>query len=108
MADVLSRSDEHNDALCILDTQEACQGVEFVRALYQPIALLNVRIGCGGRCNSDFHWILQMLARNLSDALGHGCREEGDAPALGCLSEDFIDIIDEAHSQHLIRLIQDN
>ena len=48
-------------------------------------------------------------ARSQSlDTLGHGCREEGDASALRCLSEDFIDIIDEAHPKHLIRLIEDD
>ena len=47
-----------------------------------------------------------MAVRHPADRLGHGGREQGDLPLRRRVFENPVHILDEAHSQHFIGLVQ--
>src|SRR5690606_37162625 len=58
------------------------------------------------RAHRDRQRIAQMTAGELADAGGEGRREERGLTLLRGLAEDRLDILDEAHVEHLIGLVQ--
>ena len=62
----------------------------------------------GRRRDRDALGVAQVFARQLVDALGHRRGEEHRLPRLGCLGEDGLDVLDEAHLEHLVGLIEND
>ena len=56
--------------------------------------------------NRDLGGIVQILARDAANLGGHGGREQHHLALLGQLAEHPFDVVDEAHPQHLIGLIE--
>ncbi len=50
--------------------------------------------------------IAHVLLRDATDCRGHGRREQGDLPLGRRLLEDPLDVVDEAHLEHLVALVE--
>ena len=50
--------------------------------------------------------VLQVALGDAPDLARQGGREEGRLPPLGRLREDPLDVLDEAHAEHLVRLVE--
>ncbi len=50
--------------------------------------------------------IVQVALGNLADLRRHGRGEQRDLPLRWCVLQDPLDVIDETHTQHLVRLVE--
>ena len=98
---------EHDDALVLLDLEDAGQGVELVRVLNHEVALTDIRTGLRLRGDPDFLGVVQVLAGDAVDRSRHGGREQCDLTVRPDLAEDLFDVFGEAHLEHLVGLIED-
>ena len=63
------------------------------------------------RCSAfdlDAHRIGQVAFRDAVDPTRHGRREQHGLAAVGCGLEDRLDVLGEAHVEHLVRLVEDH
>jgi hypothetical protein len=95
-----------NHRLERLGFQDPGQRVELVHAADQPITLADVRGRGGGRLDRDFDRIAQVGLGDAADLRRHGGREQRDLARLGRGLEHRLDVVDEAHAQHLVGLVQ--
>ena len=63
--------------------------------------------GGGSRFDRDLHRVFQVFLGHAPDACRHGGGEQGDLPFFGQLGQDPFHIVDKAHIEHLVGLIQD-
>ena len=103
----LLRAHEHDDALVLLDLEDAGQSVELVRMLDHEVALADIRTGLRLRGDPNFLRIVQVLAGDPVDRGRHGGREQSDLTVLTDLAEDLFDVFGEAHLEHLVGLVED-
>ncbi len=90
-----------------LDLQDPSQDVDLVVAGDHAVMLLDGVHGGGLGRDLDLNRVAQVGLGNLAYGVGHGRREEGDLPAGGGLAEDPLDVLGEAHVEHLVGLVQD-
>src|SRR5262245_65799757 len=69
-----------------------------------------LRDGGGGRCRPrdlDAHWIFKKGVDQALDLRRHRGREEQRLPARGEQLTDALDVRNEAHVEHAVRLVED-
>lgn len=57
--------------------------------------------------DEDPHWVGHGLVGHVDYVLGHGGREEADLGLWAQLGDDLVDLLDEAHGEHLVGLVDD-
>ena len=60
------------------------------------------------RCDFDVCRIAQMLASDVGDRARQGRREQRDLFFLGRVAQDLLDIVEKAHAQHLVGLVENH
>ena len=98
---------EHDDALVLLDLEDAGQGIELVGVLDHEVALADVRAGLRLRCDADLFGVVEVLAGQAVDRGRHGRGEERHLTRIAGLTEDLLDVLGEAHLEHLVGLVED-
>ncbi len=109
----------HHTICAVFGAREDENGRNFLRAVLQQIAqqeafgllvykenfLLN-RL-CRGRngCNGNANGIVQQLVAQGYDFFGHSGRKEERLTLLRQLSDDLLDVVDEAHVEHSVRFV---
>ena len=58
------------------------------------------------RLDRDLFGVVQVLLRHAADRGGHGRREQRDLLVVGGVGEDRLDVLGEAHLQHLVGLVE--
>ena len=102
-----AREDEHR--LGRLGLEQAGQGVELLPLRDVQVPLLDRRHGERRPLGLDRHRVFEVPLGDAADRGRHGGREErGLPPRLGAgrLLEDPLDVVDEAHAQHLVGLVE--
>ena len=97
---------EHQDALVVPLPQKVQEELPLV-ALVHPVHLLADglhRGGLGGHLHPD--GVAEDGFGQLRNLLGHGGGEEEGLPLLGKPGDDLPDVVNEAHVQHPVRLVQ--
>ena len=105
LGDVLG-ADEDDHALEVLDLEDAGEGVDLLRVRDHQVALRDVRRRLRLGLDGDLFGVVQVLLRHAADRRGHGRREQGDLLAVGGVREDRLDVLREAHLQHLVGLVE--
>ena len=100
------RADEDDHPVEVLHLEDAGQRVHLLRIRDDEVALGDVRVGRGLGLDRDLLRVAEVLLREAADLRGHRGGEQGDLLLLGGLSEDLLDVLREAHLQHLVRLVQ--
>jgi hypothetical protein len=90
----------------VLDLEDAGQGVELVGACNLQEALMNGGDRGGGGLDLHLLGVAQVAMGNPADGVRHGGREEGRLALRGEMLEDPLHVIDEAHAQHLVGLVE--
>ena len=108
--DVLGRglgAHEHDGGLGVGDGQDAGDGADLVAEGDDGVGLVDGvdRGGLGGDLDPD--GVGQVLAGHALDGRRHGRAEQGGAPLLGQGGGDGLDVLGEAHAQHLVGLVED-
>lgn len=70
------------------------------------VALRDVRGGRRLGLDGDLDRIVQVLLRDPANRAGHRCREQSDLLVAGGVAEDALDVLLEAHLEHLVGLVQ--
>ena len=70
------------------------------------VALGGVRRGRGLGLDRDLFGVVQVLLRHAADRGGHRRREQRDLLGVGGVGEDRLDVLGEAHLQHLVGLVE--
>jgi hypothetical protein len=73
---------------------------------HDRVGLLDVRRGARLARDGDLDRVRQVGLGDRADGRRHGRGEEGDLAALGRLAEDLLDVLREAHAQHLVGLVE--
>ncbi len=97
---------EHEHAVEGFGFEDARQSVELVDAADHPVALADVGSGGGGRLDRDLDRVLEVGLRDAADLRRHRRREQRDLALRRRLLEHGLDIVDEAHAQHLVGLVE--
>ncbi len=99
-------ADEDDHRLEVLDLEDAGEGVELalVRDLYVP--LRDVRRGGRRRLHRDLDRVVHVLLAHLADRARHGGREQRDLLVLRSVGENALDVLLEAHLEHLVGLVE--
>ena len=99
-------ADEDDHALEVLDLEDARQGVDLLRVRDQQVALGDVRGRRGLVLDRDLFGVVQVLLRDPADLRRHGRGEERDVLVVGGVGEDRLDVLGEAHVEHLVGLVE--
>jgi hypothetical protein len=97
---------KHEQGVEGLYLEDAGQRIQLVQATDQPIALADSGGGGGAGLDGNLLRVIQMASRNALDFFRHGRREQRHLTLLRQLLQHPLDVVDETHAQHLIRLIQ--
>ena len=100
------RADEDDHPLEVLDLEDAGEGVDLLRVGDREVALGDVRGGRGPVLDRDLVGLLEVLLRDPADLRRHGRREQRDLLVLGRVGEDGLDVLGEAHVEHLVGLVE--
>ncbi len=99
--------DEDQDALDRFGLQDPGEHVFLLMRIDDDEALTD---GVGRRgllLDGDLGRVLQVALGDPADRVGHGGREQRDLPLGRGLGEDPVDVLGEAHLEHLVGLVQD-
>ncbi len=99
-------ADEDDHPLEVLDLEDAREGVDLLRVGHHQVALGGVRRGRRLVLDGDLDRVVEVLLRDPPDLRGHGRREERDVLVLGGVGEDRLDVLGEAHVEHLVGLVE--
>ena len=102
--DLGAHEDQHR--VEVLHFEDAGQRIELVHAADLPVALRHGRDRCSARLAADLDQLAGVPARDGADRIGHGGREQRDLLFRRRLLQDPLDIVDEAHAQHLVGFIE--
>ncbi len=99
-------ADEDDHRLERLDLEHPGQRVHLAWAGDLDVALRDVVGGRGLGLDLHLDGVVQILRGDLADGRRHGGREEGDLLVLGRIRQDALDVLGEAHLQHLVGLVE--
>ena len=99
-------ADKNNHAVKGFHIQDTGQGIHFLVALHHQVGLIDTLNGFGLGSNAHLLGITQVLVCHSLDLRWHSGGEQSPLAALRCLRENRLDIVDKAHTQHLVGLIQ--
>ncbi len=97
---------EHDGRRRLLEVQDARQHLELVAPPHLEVDLPNLGHRHGLGPDGDPLRMGQVLVGQLDDGLGQGGREERRLPLGRRGPEDSLDVLDEAHGEHLVGLVQ--
>ncbi len=103
----LLRADEDDHALEVLDLEDPRQGVELLLVRDLEVALGDVRGGRGLVLDRDLGGVGEVLLRDPPDLRRHGRGEQRDVLVRRRVGEDRLDVLLEAHLEHLVGLVED-
>ena len=86
--------------------QYPAEGLQFLGRIHREVALADAAGIVALLANGDFGRIVEVLAGDTANFRRHGGREQHHLALLGQLAEHPFDVVDEAHAQHLIGLIE--
>ena len=104
------RAAEHERGDRILHVEDAGERRRLVRAVDDVGDLPDARHLAGGRLlarDRDARRVLQVTSGNRQDPRRHRRREERRLPRLGRRLEDRVEVVGEAHVEHLVGLVED-
>ena len=96
-----------DDGVVIDDLKDAGEGIHLCAVRNEEEALRDVVIGAALRLHRDLGGVVEVLLRKAPDSVRHGGREKRHLLAVRGVFQDALDILLEAHVQHLIGLIED-
>ena len=99
-------ADEDDHPLEVLDLEDPGEGVHLLRVGHDQVALGDVGGRRGLVANGDLGWVVQVLRRELPDLGGHRRREERDVLVRRGVRQDRLDVVGEAHVEHLVGLVE--
>ena len=99
-------ADEDDHRLERLDLEDARQGIELALVRDLDVALRDVRGGRGLRLDRDLDGVVQVLLGDLANGRRHRRREQRDLLVLRGVGENPLDVLLEAHLQHLVGLVE--
>ena len=97
---------EYDHCVVVSYFQDASEGIELCAVRGQQEALLNIVIRASFSLDSDLCRIVQVLLRQATNTVWHGCREQCDLLFFRSVSEDSLNIFLEAHVQHLVCFVE--
>ena len=97
---------EDDHGLELGDLEDAGERVQLVAVRGQQVALGDVRRGAGLALDGDLHRVVEVLLGDAADAVGHRRGEQGDLLVVRGVLEDALDVLLEAHVQHLVGLVE--
>ncbi len=103
----LLRAHEDDHRLEGLDLEDTGQRVELALVGDEDPPLGDVRRRRRLRLDGDFLRILEVLLRQPADRARHGRGEQRDLLGVGGVGEDALDVLLEAHGEHLVGLVED-
>ena len=89
------------------DLEDAGQRVELVAVRHHQVVLRDVVTGPLLGLDGVFLGVVEVLLRQTTDRRGHGRGEERDLAGVRSVGEDALDILLEAHVEHLVGLVED-
>ena len=99
-------ADEDDHRLERLDLEDPGQRVHLAGPGDLDVALRDVLGGGGLRLDRHLDRVVQILLGDLADGRRHGRREQRHLLVLGGVGEDPLDVLGEAHLQHLVGLVE--
>jgi hypothetical protein len=109
LVDFGARATEHDGRRRILDVEHAAERGDLVRAPDDVRHLAHARRGARGddlAIDAHPHRIIQMLLGELGDARRKCRGEERGLPVLGGRLQNRLEVLGEAHVEHLVRLVE--
>ena len=100
-------ADEDDHAFEVLHLEDAREGVDLLRVGHDQVALGDRGDRRRLALDGDLDRVLEVLLRDPADLRRHGRREQRDVLAVGGVGEDRLDVLGEAHLQHLVGLVED-
>src|SRR5690554_4367999 len=97
---------EDDGGIYRLHLEDARQGLQLSTAIDAHQALLDVLAGGGARLDGHLHRVHQVAVDDALDLGRQGRREEDPLGFLGGIGDDALDVIDEAHAQLLVGLVE--
>ncbi len=99
-------ANEHDHRVERLDLKDSGQRVELVRGAHRHVPLVDVGRGAGLGLDRDLDRLVEIVLADLADRAGHGRREQRDLSTGRHGLQDLLDVLDEAHPQHLVGLVE--
>jgi hypothetical protein len=99
-------ADEDDHRLERLDLEHPRQRVDLVAAGDLDVTLPGVRRRHGAGLDQDLHRVVQVLLGQPADLRRHRGGEQRHLLAVGGVGQDALDVLGEAHAQHLVGLVQ--
>ena len=109
-SDVLGRGlgpYEDDGGLGVGDRQDPGDGTDLVTEGNHCVGLVDGGDGGGRPGDLDLNGLVKVLARHGLDSRRHRGREQGGAPLGGKRLRNRLNVLGEAHAQHLVGLVQD-
>ncbi len=97
---------EYDSGIDRLNFEDAGQGIQLALGIDRQHELGNPLDRAGFTLDLHFRCVAQIGLGNLLDLRGHGGGEQCALAVLRRLGEDGFDIVDEAHAEHFIGLVQ--
>ena len=104
----LASAHEDQHRVEIFGLEDARQRVELVEAAHLDEPLVDRRDRGGLRFDLDLDGVLEVMRDDLANAIRQRRGEERHLLLLGHLAEDALDVLDEAHAQHLVGFVDDD
>ena len=98
---------EGDNAVELFHLEDAGQRVELVRAHDLQVPLAGVGAGGGLGLDRDLGRVVQVLLGHAADLARHGGREQRNLAVFRGLLEDLLNVLGEAHAEHLVGFVQD-
>ena len=99
-------ADEDDHPLEVLDLEDPREGVDLLRVGHHQVALGGVGRGRRLVLDGDLGRVVEVLLRDPADLRRHRRREQRDVLVVGGVGEDRLDVLGEAHLEHLVGLVE--
>jgi len=98
---------EHDGGVeALLGVEDAGERIELVHPAHQPVTLADLGHGRSGGADLDLLRLAQVAAGDVADDVRHRRREQRGLALGRRVLEDPLDVVDEAHAQHLVGLVE--